>query len=65
LRWLRRAQCRSAVRMLSVIAESTLKGDDELAPQSGLLCGGGVYLPILEKMSRKGAPPQAEVTKSL
>jgi hypothetical protein len=52
--------------MLSVIAESTLKGDDELAPQSGLLCGGGgVYPPILEKMSRKGAPPQAEVTKSL
>jgi hypothetical protein len=50
--------------MLSVIAESTLKGDDELAPQSGLLCGG-VYPPILEKMSRKGAPPQAEVTKSL
>ena len=39
-------------------------GDDELAPQSRLLCGV-VYPPILEKMSRKGAPPQAEVTKSL
>jgi hypothetical protein len=30
-----------------------------------LPCGGGSYPPMREKISRKGAPPQAEVTKSL
>ena len=51
----------------NTIAESTLKGDDLAKFMNTLMrtIEGRDYPPMREKMSRKGAPPQAEVTKSL